>query len=214
MNVSILGTGNMARAIATRMLAGGNSVTLYSRNPEKANEVAQELSKSAKNGGAVHTAALGSPISDTVVFSTLWYPVVLDVARQYGNQLSGKVLVDVSNPLNQSYDDLATPAGSSAAEEIAKVAPKDTQVVKAFNTTFAGLVTQGNVAGQPLDVFIAGDDEGAKATLAKLIEQGGQRVIDAGPLKRARQLEGLAFLNITLQSKLEKPWMSAVKVVS
>ena len=85
---------------------------------------------------------------------------------------------------------------------------------KAFNTTFAGLLAQGNVAGQPLDVFIAGDDEQAKATVAKLIEGGGQRTLDAGPLKRARQLEGLALLSITLQSKLDKPWMSAVKIVS
>lgn len=214
MNVSILGTGNMARAIATRMLAGGNSVTLYSRSPEKANEVAQELSNSAQKGATVHTAALGSSIADPVVFSTLWYPVALDVVKQFDGQLSGKVLVDISNPLNQTYDDLATPAGSSAAEEISKAAPKDTKVVKAFNTTFAGLVSQGHVGGQPLDVFIAGDDEQAKAMVAGLIEQGGQRPIDAGPLKRARQLESLAFLNITLQSQLEKPWMSTVKVVS
>ncbi len=132
----------------------------------------------------------------------------------YGDQLSGKVLVDTSNPLNQTYDDLATPAGSSAAEELAKAGPKGVKVLKAFNTTFAGLISQGHVGGQPLDVFIAGDDAEAKATLAKLIEEGGQHAIDAGPLKRARQLEGLGLLSITLQSKHDKPWMNSVKLMA
>jgi hypothetical protein len=214
MNVSIIGTGNMARAIATRMLAGGNNVTLFSRTPEKANALAKELGPVAKKGATVKVAPFGTPISDPVVFAAVWYPTSLDVAKKYGDQLDGKILVEISNPLNQTYDDLATPVGSSAAEELAKVAPKGTKVVKAFNTTFAGLLSQGQVAGQPLDVFIAGDDEQAKATVAKLIEEGGQHPVDVGPLKRARQLEGLGLLNIARQSKADKPWMNTVKIVS
>ena len=122
--------------------------------------------------------------------------------------------MDITNPLNQAFDDLATPPGSSAAEELAKVALKDVKVIKAFNTTFAGLLAQGHVADQPLDVFIAGDDAQAKATVAKLIEEGGQRALDVGPVRRARQLEGLGLLSITLQSKVDKPWMSAVKILA
>jgi hypothetical protein len=201
----------MAQAIATRLLAGGNSVTLFSRDPQKAQGVAGEL---AKGGAAVKTATLGSPIADSVVISALWYPVVLDVVRQYGEQLAGKTLVEISNPLNQTYDDVATPAGSSAAEEVAKAAPRSTKVVKAFNTVFAGLLAQGNVGGQPLDVLLAGDDDPAKAALAELLQQGGLHAVDAGPLKRARQLEGMALVSIGLQSKLEKPWMSTFKIAS
>jgi hypothetical protein len=204
----------MAQAIATRLLAGGNSVTLFSREPGKADAVAQELTKSAKAGAAVKTAKLGSPIADNLVISTLWYPVVLDVVKQYGEGFSGKTLVDISNPLNQTYDDVATPLGSSAAEEIAKVAPASAKVVKAFNTVFAGLLAQGNVGGQPLDVFLAGDDEVAKAALAEVLMQGGLHPVDAGPLKRARQLEGMALLSIGLQSKLAKPWMSTFMIAS
>lgn len=214
MNVTIIGTGNMARAIAKRMLAGGNNVTLLSRTPDKAATLIKELSLSAKKGATIKAAALGTPISDPVVFSTVWYAVSLDILKMYGDQLSGKVLVDTSNPLNQTYDDLATPAGSSAAEEIAKAAAKGVKVLKAFNTNFAGLISQGHVAGQPLDVFIAGDDADAKATLAKLIGEGGQHAIDAGPLKRARQLEGMGLLSITLQSKHDKPWMNSVKLMA
>jgi 8-hydroxy-5-deazaflavin:NADPH oxidoreductase len=214
MDVTILGSGNMARAIATRLLAGGNTVTLLDREPDKAAALAQELTSAAAGGAAVKSAALGSPISDPIVVNAVWYPAALDLVASYGQQLDGRILVDISNPLNQTYDDLATPPGTSAAEELARVAPAGAKVVKAFNTTFAGLLAQGNVSGQPLDVFIAGDDEQAKAAVARLIEGGGQRVLDAGPLKRARQLEGLALLSIVLQSKLDKPWMSAVKIVS
>ncbi len=213
MNVTIFGTGNMARAIATRMLAGGNSVTFLSRTPDKSAKLAQDLASHAKKGATIRVAALGSAIADPVVINTIWFHSAQDVIKAHSDQLKGKILVDVTNPLNQTFDDLATPPGSSAAEEIARVAPKETKVVKAFNTTFAGLVAQGHVANQPLDVFIAGDDAQAKATVAQLIEEGGQHPIDAGPLKRARQLEGLGLLNITLQAKHAKPWMNSVKIV-
>ncbi len=151
MNVTILGSGNMARAIAARLLAGGNNVTLLSRAPDKAAAHVQALASQAKKGATVKVAAEGSPIPAPIVVNTIWYPVGLEVITSYGAQLDGKILVDVTNPLNQTYDDLSTPPGSSAAEEMAKVAPPGAKVIKAFNTTFAGLLAQGNVAGQPLD---------------------------------------------------------------
>jgi len=214
MNVTILGTGNMAKAIAGLMVAGGNNVTLVSRDPEKAESTVKALAARAKKGSVVKAAPTGSPLVDPVVINTVWYPASLDVIRQYGAQLAGKILVDITNPVNATFDDLATRPGTSAAEELAKVAPQGTHVLKAFNTTFAGLLNQGHVANHSIDVFIAGDDENAKATLARLIEEGGQHPVDAGPLKRARQLEGLGLLSITLQSKMEKPWMNGVKILS
>ncbi len=214
MNVTILGTGNMARAISKRLLAGGNSVILQSRTPETKNPVVQDLRSNAKNGATVQVARLYSPLEDSVVMSALWYPTVLEVIRTFGRELDGKTFVEISNPLNSSYDDLATPAGSSAAEETARVAPQTTKIVKAFNTTFAGPLSQGNVAGQPLDVFLAGDDKSAKEIIMKLVEEGGLHPIDAGPLKRARELEGLGLLSIAIQSQIPKPWMSGIKVLS
>jgi 8-hydroxy-5-deazaflavin:NADPH oxidoreductase len=212
MKVTIFGSGNMARAIATRMLAGGNSVTILDRDPGKARTLAQELGAQAKQGATAQAASLGNPVADPVVVSALYYPVAREVIGTYKGQLTGKILVDISNPINETYDDLVTPPGSSAAEELAKIAP-GARVVKAFNTNFAGLLAQGHVGGEPLDVFIAGDDAEAKATVARLIQEGGQRVFDAGPLRRARQLEGLGLLSITLQSSVAKPWMSGVKIV-
>lgn len=211
MNVTILGSGNMARAIATRLLAGGNSVRFLDREPDNAMALAKELSPLLKVDATVQSGLLGSPIADPVVISALFYPVARDVIRSNKDQLAGKILVDISNPLNATFDELATPPGISAAEELAEIA-KGARVVKAFNTTFAGLLAQGHVGGEPLDVFIAGDDPQAKATVAKLIETGGLRAFDVGPLRRARQLEGLGLLNITLQSSVARPWMTTVKI--
>jgi 8-hydroxy-5-deazaflavin:NADPH oxidoreductase len=213
MNVTIFGTGNMARAIATRLLAGGNNITLLSRDLDKAAEAAKALGPHAKKGADVKVAKLGSPIQDPVIINTIWFNSAVDIITSYNKQLGGKILVDVTNPLNQTFDDLTTPPGSSAAEEIAKIVPKDTKVLKAFNTTFAGLLSRGSIAGQPLDVLIAGDDAVAKATFSKLVEEGGQHAVDVGPLRFARQLESLGLLLIVLQSKVKKPGMSSFKLL-
>jgi predicted dinucleotide-binding enzyme len=212
-NITILGTGNMGRAIAIRMLAGGNTVTLLSRTPGEKAALIQELSAHVSKGGSVMVEKLGTPISNSMIISTIGYPAVLDVLRTYGSQLESKVLVDVSNPLNPTYDDLSIPGGTSAAEEIAKVAPKSTRVIKAYNTIFAAVLAQGQISGQPVDVFIAGDDDNAKATLSKLIADSGMHPVDAGPLRRARQLEHMALLIITMQSKQSKAWMNTFKLI-
>jgi 8-hydroxy-5-deazaflavin:NADPH oxidoreductase len=71
----------------------------------------------------------------------------------------------------------------------------------------------GEVAGQKLDVFIAGDDEAAKQTVATLVESGGLHPLDVGPLRRARQLEQLMFLNMTIQEPLGLGYQNAIKLL-
>jgi 8-hydroxy-5-deazaflavin:NADPH oxidoreductase len=115
---------------------------------------------------------------------------------------------------DQTFDALATPPGTSAAEEVAATVPTGTRVVKAFNTTFSGMLVEGQVAGQPLDVLIAGDDEEAKEMVAQLVRDGDLRAIDVGPLERARELEGIGFLGITLQQPLGLNFQSTWKLAS
>ena len=86
-------------------------------------------------------------------------------------------------------------------------------LVKAFNTTFAATLVPGQVAGQPLNVFIAGDAE-AKVRVAQLVEAGGLCAIDADALRRARQLEAPGLLHITLQFSLNTGVGSAVKILA
>lgn len=212
--VTIIGSGNMARGIATRFLAGGTSVTLVGRSPEKVGDLAAQLRGAAKNGATVDTASYGSTVGSEVVVLAVPYPADVSVVKEYGAKLNGKTVVSISTPFNATYDGLATPPDTSAAEEVAKAASSGAKVVKGFNTNFAGMLVAGRVAGQPLDVFIAGDDAGAKAALAKLLEASGLRPLDAGPLQRSRQLEGLHLINAGLQSHLDKPWMNAIKFLS
>lgn len=212
MNITIIGAGNMGRGIATRLLSGGNSVTLIDQNETQAAELAQQLQASAKGGAKVTAAPSGSTITGDMVVLAVSYPAVAAVIKQYGKQLDGKIVVDITNTLNDTFTEPRFD-NTSGAEEISKLIPK-AKVLKAFNTTFAGTLVAGQVGGQPLDVLIAGDDASAKTVLAGLVQAGGLRPIDAGPLRRARQLEGIGLLHITLQSALGTNWMSTVKFLN
>lgn len=215
MRVLIVGTGKMGRAISTRLFAAGQSVTLYNPSRQKAEQLAAELRGGAQRGVTVDVAA--SPeqaisASDVVILA-VWYPVNRQLAQEMGAQLAGKVIVDISNPLNETYDGLVTPPDTSAAETVRAVLPARAKVVKAFNTTFAPTLLAGQVAGQPLDVFIAGDDQDAKDAVAALVRGGGLNPVDVGVLDRARQLEGLGLLGITLQGRLGTQFDTAWKLI-
>ncbi|HET8820090.1 MAG TPA: NADPH-dependent F420 reductase [Thermoleophilaceae bacterium] len=207
MNVTIIGTGNMARGIGSRFVAGGHDVTVLGKETSDAEEVVNELGAD----GSVKAGRSGDDIADDVVVLAVYYPDAKAAVEQYGDALSGKVVVDITNPVNETYD-LVTPPDSSAAQELASSVP-DASVVKAFNTTFANTLTQGAVSGQPLDVFIAGDDEDAKAKVAQLAKDGGLRPVDVGPLKRARELEAAGLLHMSVQGTLDTGFASALKVV-
>jgi len=213
MNITIIGAGNMGRGIGTRAVAGGHSVTFVDSNPETAEQAATDVKASAKNGARVSTASLGNAeLGDVVVFA-VWYGTNIDLAKQLGDKLAGKVVVDIANPLNSTYDGLATAPDSSSAEDLAKAIANGAKVVKAFNTTYAGTLLAGQVAGQPLDVFIAGDDADAKSKIAQIVTDGGMRPVDAGPLSRARQIEGMQLLHIVTQGTLGTNWGSALKIL-
>ena len=214
MNVTIIGSGNMGRGIGTRAVAGGHSVTFVDANPETAEKAAADVKASAKNGAKVSTASLGdAELGDVVVFA-VWYGTNIELAKQLGNKLAGKVVVDIANPLNSTYDGLATAPDSSSAEDLAKAIASGAKVVKAFNTTYAGTLLAGEVAGQPLDVFIAGDDADAKSKVAQIVIDGGMRAVDTGPLSRARQIEGMQLLHIVTQGTLGTNWASTIKILS
>jgi len=214
MNVTIIGAGNMGRGIGTRAVAGGHSVTFIDRKPEQAEKVANEIKASAKNGAQISTANLDDANLGDVVVLAVPYGTNIEITKQLGTKLDGKVIVDIANPLNATYDGLATQPDSSSAEDVAKVTAPDAKVVKAFNTIFAGTLLSGQVAGRPLDVFIAGDDESAKKKIEQLAKDGGMRPIDTGPLSRSRQIEAMQFLHITLQGSLGTNWGSTVKILS
>lgn len=211
--VTIIGAGSMALGIGTRLLAGGHDVQVLAPTSEHASVLAEKLGAGDERpvvGGGVDDEITG----DVVVLATP-YDAAVDFARRRGQDLAGKVVVDITNPVDwASFDRLVTPADSSAAQEIARALPGGVSVVKAFNTTFASTLVAGAVGGQDLDVLIAGDDPDAKSTVAELVESGGMRPLDVGPLARAQQLEHLGFLHMALQEGLGSGYGSAVKFVT
>jgi 8-hydroxy-5-deazaflavin:NADPH oxidoreductase len=207
--VTIVGAGNMGRGIGTRVVAGGHQVEIVDRDPADAQRLAEDL------GGSATALDPEEPFGGEVVVLAVYYPGIKDAARQYADQLAGKAVVDITNPVDtQTWDRLATPPGTSSAEEVQQLVPQGTPVVKAFNTTFSGTLVVGEVDGQQLDVLIAGDDEAAKQKVSQLAADGGLRPIDVGPLSRAQQLEQLGFLHISLQQPLDLGFGSAVKFVT
>jgi NADPH-dependent F420 reductase len=210
MKVTIIGAGVMGHGIGTRLVAGANDVELVDPDPEKAARLAQKLS--AHGGGRATTLNAGGSIGGEVVVLAVYYPVIAEVVRQYGEQLAGRVVVDITNPIDSAtMDRLLTAPDTSSAEETANLVPSGTSVVKAFNTTFGNTLVHGKVAGQQLDVLIAGDDEDSKQKVAGLVRAGGLRPVDVGPLRRARQLEHLGLLHISLQDRAGTGFRSAVK---
>jgi hypothetical protein len=190
-SISVIGLGNMARALADRALAGGNAVEIIGRDQVKAKELAAAL------GGATVGTAGAVPAGDIVVLAVP-YPSAAAVVSEYGDALHGKVIVDITNPISSDLKGFITPDGSSGAQEIAKAAPAGAQVVKAFNTVFSHVLAAGPVEGGRLDVFIAGDDAQAKARVSDFIESLGLRPLDTGELPMARALENVAVLSLGL----------------
>jgi 8-hydroxy-5-deazaflavin:NADPH oxidoreductase len=213
MELTLIGTGDMARGIGRRALAGGHAVTIRGTSREKAEALAAELQ--ASTAQPVRALADGEPVTGELVVLAVPYSTAADVIDQLGTNLAGKVVVDITNPVDwDTRDNLVVSDTASGAEEIAARLPESAPLVKAFNTTFAATLTHGTVAGRALDVLIAGDDPTAKQQVSRLIEDGGMRAIDAGPLRRARQLEHVGFLHILLQDPLDSSYRSTLALLS
>jgi predicted dinucleotide-binding enzyme len=187
-SISIIGAGNLARALAGRALAGGNTVEIIGRDRAKAEKLAAALGDGATAGTFGAT-----PAGDLVVLAVP-YAGAVPVVTRYGDALAGKVVVDVSNTANADATGLVPPEGTSGAQEIAKAVPASAFVVKAFNTVFGHVLARGG----SLDVLLAGDDARAKASVSAFVESLGLRPLDAGGLELARWLEGTGLLMISL----------------
>jgi 8-hydroxy-5-deazaflavin:NADPH oxidoreductase len=189
-HVSIFGTGNMGQAISTLVTNGGNTVESFNQSGPD------------------------TPVTGDIVVLAVPYPAVADILATRGHELAGKVVVDITNPLNfQTFDSLTVPADGSAAAEIAAALPQS-KVLKAFNTNFAATLASGTVGELATTVLIAGDDADAKAALVDVLSAGGLRAIDAGTLRRARELEAIGFLQLTLAVGEKVSWAGGFAVVA
>jgi predicted dinucleotide-binding enzyme len=183
--ISIIGSGNMARAIGARAVKGGNEVEVVSRDAAKAEALAKTL------GGCARAGKFGTTPAGDIVILAVPYPSAVPVVTQYGDVLAGKIIVDITNPFNADATGLVTADDTSVAQELAKVAPASVHVVKAFNTIFGHVLAQ---EGRSMDALFAGDDAQAKASVSTFIESLGLRPLDVGGLGMAHWLEGAGLL--------------------
>jgi NADPH-dependent F420 reductase len=189
-HVSINGTGNMGQAIAAIASKGGNSVELIGQSDAD------------------------KQVTGDVVVLAVPYPAVAEILQTRGESFAGKDVVDITTPLDfATFDSLTVPADGSAAAEIAQALPQS-RVLKAFNTTFAGTLAAGSVGPVPTTVLIAGDDADAKSLLAGIVTAGGLRAVDAGSLRRARELESVGFLQLTLAAAEKISWTGGFGLVN
>jgi len=187
-HVSIIGTGNMGQAISGIVTAGGNTVEAFD------------------------TSGPDTPVTGDVVVLAVPHPAVADVVAKRGPELAGKVVVDITNPLDFStFDSLTVPADSSSAAGLAEALP-ESRVLKAFNTNFAATLAARAVGDQPTTVLVAGDDAEAKALLIDIVAAAGLRGVDAGSLRRARELEAVGFLQLTLAAGEKIGWAGGFAV--
>ena len=192
MKVTVIGAGNMGAAFVKQLTRAGHQVSVTARSLEKAQALA------AANAGATAVAAANAAAQADVIVMATGYDDAVSALKSVGN-LRGKVVIDITNPLTADYMGLTLGYSTSAAEEIARAVP-EAEVVKAFNTLFAQVLSDGADFGngQTASVFVASDSERAKQTARALAESMGFKTVDAGGLKNARYLEPLAGLNIYL----------------
>jgi|SRR5215211_811058 len=189
-NVTIFGAGSMGTAVDEILSAGGASVDhIRSRDTDKT-------------------------VTGDIVILAAPYTAFKDITSRYGDQLAGKIVVDMSNPINhETFDSLVVPPDSSAAAELAGSLPSS-RVLKAFNTNFAVTLGAKSVGPNKTTVLVAGDDDAAKSALIDAIKAGGLDAIDAGGLGRARELEAIGFLQVFLAAREQISWTGGFAVVS
>lgn len=189
-SISIIGTGKMGSAIAEVSARAGASIQIIRRRAG--------AGSSAERPDAEY-GLVGDELTGDLVVLAVPYEAYPNILEHYRDRLSGKVVIDISNPIDfTTYDELLVPSDSSTAVELSKALPVGVTVVKAFNVNLGDTLSTGTNGTTRTTVLFAGDDPEAKIAVAALLEAAGLRAVDAGPLSRARELEAMGFLQIVL----------------
>jgi predicted dinucleotide-binding enzyme len=205
-DIAIIGTGSVGSGLATALVGAGLGVYLTAGRVEMVEAAAQAA------GAIVATSpAAAAALADVVVLAVP-FGAAEEVARLIRPVVNGKTIVDVTNPAKPDWSGPLFGGTDSGAERIAAWLP-EAHVVKAFNTLFANNIADPAPEGIKLDGYVAADDAEAKAAVLALAESIGLDPIDVGPLSAARQLESIAWLNISLNMAPGSTWKTGWKLV-
>lgn len=199
MSVGIIGAGNMGRSIATQLGKTARRIVLADRNPVKAEAVVARIGA----GDRVRAGDVADALASDVIVLALWHRSASEFAAEHAAELREKIVVDISNPLDDSWIRLWTDPSTSSAELLAGRLP-ESRIVKAFNTMLAPAPAAGQVDGNALDILLAGNDEAAKSQIGQIVRSAGLRPVDAGSLDDARLLERLAAFEIELSQRYDR----------
>ena len=212
--IAIIGAGGrMGSAIARSLAKGNYRLLLFSSDSDKLNALVEEIERTNLNADI---ECIGCPFDASweadIIIPAIPFKAEKDIAEQIRQVSTGKIVISIANPLNESFDGLITAPETSAAEELQKLLP-DSKVVKAFNTTFAGDFSQLLIDGKQADAFIAGNDEESVQTVEEMVRIAGFNPIVAGKLSASRILENMQLLLIQLNTKYNYKWIAGWKIL-
>ena len=189
-SISILGRGKMGSAIANIAELAGAHVQIVSRS----------ATPSKDHPNAMYSV-LGDDLTGELVVFAIPYGAYPGILKHYRDRLGGKVVIDISNPIDfTTYEQPEALRNSSTALELAKQLPQDVAVLKAFNVNLADTLIARTNGTTATTVLFAGDNAEGKSVRPELLKGAGLRAVDAGPLQRSRQLEAIGFLQMVLAS--------------
>jgi hypothetical protein len=188
--IGILGTGRMALRLAKLFADQGHSVTLGSRTPDRARALARAMQQPGMTGGSYADAA-ALPVVLPAMFLR---DGLLETLEPHRQALAGKLLIDITNPFNDRYDDFILPWDTSGAEELQRRFPT-ARVVGAFKNVWWEVFDRPMFDGAPSDVYVVSDDTDAKAQFLALVDGSSFRYVDAGRLTNARIVERMTLFS-------------------
>ena len=212
--IAIIGaTGSMGSAIAKSLSKGNYRLLLKGNDTLKVAKLVEEIYSENSNADieGVVCPTEASWEADIIILAVP-YNIEAEIASSIKEVANQKIVISISNPLNETYNGLITSADTSAAEELQKLLP-NSKVVKAFNTTFAADFTSPVINDKQVDAFIAGNDNDALQTVSEIVATAGFNPIIAGDLKVSRTLENMQLLLIQLGNKYNYNWLAGWKIL-
>jgi 8-hydroxy-5-deazaflavin:NADPH oxidoreductase len=211
--IAIIGaSGSMGSAIAKSLAKGNYRLLLITHHRDKGEQIINEI-KSINPSADVHSMACPFDASweADIIIPAVAYKVEKEVAEKIREVATQKIVVSISNPLNEN-NGLKTGESKSAAEELQNHLPHS-KVIKAFNTVFANDFAQPVIDERQVDVFLAGEDEEALDIVSEMVAEAGFNPVIAGGLSTSRTLENMTALLIQLNRRYNYNWVGGWKVL-
>lgn len=212
--IAVIGaSGKMGSAIAKNLSKGNYRLLLFAGQKEKLEQLKDEIKK---ENAQADIECSGCPFDASweadIIILAVNYKVEKEVAEKIKEVATQKIIISISNPLNENFDGLITSSDTSAAEDLQHFLP-DAKVVKAFNTIFSADFAQPIVDGKQIDSFIAGNDKEAVQTVSELVSIAGFNPIIAGDLSASRTLENMTVILIQLNKKNKYNGIAGYKIL-